>query len=48
MKEIGVVRKQKPKLEHSNITIQLYLWGNKVIFRGKGQTTPYGYPKAET
>ncbi|MDT7879085.1 MAG: hypothetical protein RQ862_11110 [Candidatus Caldarchaeales archaeon] len=43
-KKVGVVRKEKPKLEHSNITIQLDLWGNEVIFRGKGQTTLYGYP----
>jgi hypothetical protein len=26
-------------IEHGNIPIQLDLWGNEVIFRGKGQTT---------
>jgi hypothetical protein len=31
-------------IEHGNIPIQLDLWGNEVIFRGKGQTTLYGYP----
>jgi len=45
VKEIGVVRKEKSKIKHSNIPIQLDLWGNEVIFRGKGQTTIYGYPK---
>jgi len=51
VKEIGVVKKEKSKikhllgLKHSNIPIQLDLWGNEVIFRGKGQTTIYGYPK---
>jgi hypothetical protein len=50
-KEIGVVKKEKSKLrhmlgiEHGNIPIQLDLWGNEVLFRGKGQTTLYGYPK---
>jgi hypothetical protein len=50
-KEIGVVKKEKSKLkhllgiEHGNIPIQLDLWGNEVIFRGKGQTTLYGYPR---
>jgi hypothetical protein len=50
-KEIGVVKKEKSKprhilgIEHGNIPIQLDLWGNEVIFRGKGQTTPYGYPR---
>ncbi|MDT7878668.1 MAG: hypothetical protein RQ862_08955 [Candidatus Caldarchaeales archaeon] len=40
-KEIGVVKKEKSKLrhilgiEHGNIPIQLDLWGNEVIFRGK-------------
>ncbi|MDT7879042.1 MAG: hypothetical protein RQ862_10895 [Candidatus Caldarchaeales archaeon] len=34
-------------IEHGNIPIQLDLWGNEVIFRGKGQTTLYGYPKQE-
>jgi hypothetical protein len=44
-KEIGVVKKEKSKLrhmlgiEHGNIPIQLDLWGNEVIFMGKGQTT---------
>jgi hypothetical protein len=53
-KEIGVVKKEKSKLkhilgiEHGNIPIQLDLWGNEVIFRGKGQTTLYGYPRYET
>jgi hypothetical protein len=32
-------------IEHGNIPIQLDLWGNEVIFRGKGQTTLYGPPK---
>ena len=51
VKEIGVVKKEKSKikhilgLKHINIPIQLDLWGNEVIFRGKGQTTIYGYPK---
>jgi hypothetical protein len=49
-KEIGVIKKEKSKLrhmlgiEHGNIPIQLDLWGNEVLFRGKGQTTLYGYP----
>jgi hypothetical protein len=48
-KEVGVIKKEKSKLrhilgiEHGNIPIQLDLWGNEVIFRGKGQTT-LGYP----
>jgi hypothetical protein len=52
-KEIGVVKKEKSKLkhllgiEHGNIPIQLDLWGNEVIFRGKGQTTLYGYPRPD-
>jgi hypothetical protein len=52
-KEIGVIKKEKSKLrhilgiEHGNIPIQLDLWGNEVIFRGKGQTTLYGYPRPE-
>jgi hypothetical protein len=52
-KEIGVVKKKKSKLkhllgiEHGNIPIQLGLWGNEVIFRGKGQTTLYGYPRPD-
>jgi hypothetical protein len=51
VKEIGVVKKEKSKikhllgLKHINILIQLDLWGNEVIFRGKGQTTIYGYPR---
>jgi H+/gluconate symporter-like permease len=32
-------------VEHENMPIQLDLWGNEIIFRGKGQTTLYGYPK---
>jgi hypothetical protein len=46
--EVGVIKKEKSKLkhilgiEHGNIPIQLDLWGNEVIFRGKGQTTLYG------
>jgi hypothetical protein len=55
-REIGVIKKEKSKLkhilgiEHGNIPIQLDLWGNEVIFRGKGkgQTTLYGHPKPET
>ena len=53
VKEIGVVKKEKSKikhilgLKHINIPIQLDLWGNEVIFRGKGQTTLYGYPRPE-
>jgi hypothetical protein len=52
-KEIGVIKKEKSKLKHilgieqGNIPIQLDLWGNEVIFRGKGQTTIYGYPRTE-
>jgi hypothetical protein len=52
-KEIGVIKKEKSKLrhilgiEHGNIPIQLDLWGNEAIFRGKGQTTLYGYPRPE-
>jgi hypothetical protein len=47
------LEKEKSKLrhilgiEHGNIPIQLDLWGNEVIFRGKGQTTIYGYPRPE-
>jgi hypothetical protein len=42
VKEIGIVKKEKSKtkhllgLKHINIPIQLDLWGNEVIFRGKG------------
>jgi hypothetical protein len=52
-KEIGLIKKEKSKLrhilgiEHGNIPIQLDLWGNEVIFRGKGQTTLYGYPRPD-
>ena len=52
-KEIRVVKKEKSKLRHmlgieqGNIPIQLDLWGNEVIFRGKGQTTLYGYPRPD-
>ena len=52
-KEVGVVKKEKSKLkhildlEHENMPIQLDLWGNEVIFMGKGQTTLYGYPRPE-
>jgi hypothetical protein len=52
-KEIGVIKKEKSKLrhilgiEHGNTPIQLDLWGNESIFRGKGQTTLYGYPRPE-
>jgi hypothetical protein len=31
-------------MENRNIPIQLDLWGNEVIFRGKGQTKIYGFP----
>jgi hypothetical protein len=34
-------------IEQGNIPIQLDLWGNEVIFRGKGHTTVYGYPRPE-
>ena len=53
VKEIGVVKKEKSKikhilgLKHINIPIQLDLWGNEVIFKGKGQTTIYGCPRLE-
>ncbi len=52
-KEVGVIKKEKSKprhilgIEHGNIPIQLDLWGNEVIFRGKGQLTLYGYPRTE-
>jgi len=52
-KEIRVVKKERSKprhilgLEHGNIPIQLDLWGNEVIFRGKGQTTLHGYPRPD-
>jgi hypothetical protein len=32
-------------IKHGNIPTQLDLWGNEVIFKGKGQTTLCGYPK---
>jgi hypothetical protein len=47
VKEIGVVKKEKSKikhllgLKHVNIPIQMDLWSNEVLFRGKGQTTLY-------
>jgi hypothetical protein len=46
-----IKRKERPKTQHilgierGNIPIQLDPWGNEVIFKVKGQTTPYGYPK---
>jgi hypothetical protein len=52
VKEIGVVRTEKQRLstylglKYIDIPIQLDLWGNEVIFRGKGQTTIYGCPRA--
>jgi hypothetical protein len=52
-KETGVVKKEKSKLKHllgikhGNIPTQLDLWGNEAIFRGKGQTTLYGFPRPE-
>jgi hypothetical protein len=42
VKEIGVVKTEKSKLKHLlglnhiRILTQLVLWGNEVIFRGKG------------
>jgi hypothetical protein len=33
------------RLEHGNIPIQLDLWGDEAIFRGKRQTTLYVYPR---
>jgi hypothetical protein len=36
------------RLEHGNIPIQLDLWGDEAIFRGKRQTTLYGYPRCKT
>jgi len=47
--EIGVIRAEKSKIKHllglQHVRIiQLDLWGNEVVFRGKGQTTLYGYP----
>jgi hypothetical protein len=51
VKEIGIVKNEKSKtkhilgLKHINIPIQMDLWGNEVIFRGKGQATLYGYPQ---
>jgi hypothetical protein len=51
-KEIGVVKKKsKPRhilgIKHRNIPIQLDLWGNEVIFGGKGQTTLHRYPRPD-
>jgi hypothetical protein len=44
-------KRSKPKhilrIEHGNIPIQLDFWGNEAIFRGKGQTTLYGYPRRD-
>jgi hypothetical protein len=44
-------KRSKPKhilrIEHGNIPIQLDLWSKEVIFRGKGQTTLYGYPRLD-
>ena len=46
--EVGVIRREKSKIKHllglQHVRIQLDLWGNEVVFRGKGQTTIYGYP----
>jgi hypothetical protein len=50
-KEIDINKKEKSKpkhilgIGHGNISIQLDLLGNEVIFRGKGQTTLHGYPR---
>jgi hypothetical protein len=50
-REISLIKKEKSKprhtlgIKHGNIPTQLDPWGNEVIFRGKGQTTLYGYPK---
>ena len=46
--EIGAVKKEKSKIKHllelQHVRIiQLDLWGNEVVLRGKGQTTIYGY-----
>jgi hypothetical protein len=52
-REISLIKKEKSKLrhilgiEHGNISIQLDLLGNEVIFRGKGQTTLHGYPRLD-
>jgi len=49
--ELGRIRVYRPiindllGLPHANIPIQLDLWGREVVFRGKGQTTIYGYPR---
>jgi hypothetical protein len=49
--EISLIKKEKSKprhtlgIKHGNIPTQLDLWGNGVIFRGKGQTTLHGYPR---
>ncbi len=49
--EIGKIKLYRPVindllgLPHANIPIQLDIWGREVIFRGKGQTTIYGYPR---
>jgi hypothetical protein len=49
-KEIGAVKRRNLNqdtlgIEHGNIPIQLDLWDNEVIFRGKGQLTLYGHPR---
>ncbi len=49
--ELGEIRKYRPLikdilgLQHTNIPIQLDLWGREVFFRGSGQTTIYGLPR---
>jgi len=52
-KEIGAVKRRNLNqdtlgIKHGNIPIQLDPWGNEVIFKRKGQTTLYGYPRYET
>ena len=48
--EIGKIKLYRPivndllGLPHTNIPIQLDLWGREVVFRGKEQTTLYGHP----
>jgi hypothetical protein len=41
------VKKEKSRIKYIKIPIQLELWENEVVFRGKGQTTIYGYPWPE-
>ncbi len=49
--ELGGIRVYRPiikellGLPNAKIPIQLDLWGREVIFRGKGQTTIYGFPR---